>query len=269
MNKLGIIAAKGSLSNNLIDYAQNKFSIFIVAINGETSPELVKGIDHVWINIGEIGKAIKAMQAANVKELVFVGSLKKPDLLSLKVDSLGAKLIAKIAKDKFFGDNQILSSITNFLENQGFKVLGVHEILKNLVVKAGVYTTLQPNDSDKIDIELAIKIAKEIGKLDIGQGAIVQNGVVLGVEALEGTDNLIKRCANLKNSKNYGGVLVKCSKPNQELRMDLPTIGIETLKNMHLSGFKGIVIEAEKTIFLDQKEAIVFANKNHMYIQAL
>ena len=111
-----------------------------------------------------------------------------------------------------------------------------------------------------------MKVVRELGKLDIGQGAIVQNGSVLGVEAMEGTDNLIKRCSELKHTDHYGGVLVKLSKPGQELRTDLPTIGIETIKTMHIAGFKGIAIEAHRAIFLDREEAIAYANKHEMFI---
>ena len=115
MSKLGIIAAKGDLSKKLLEYAKEKFELFIVALHGETDPALLVGIDHIWISIGEIGKAVAAMQAAQVERLIFVGSLQKPDLFSLKVDLLGAKLLAKITKDKFFGDNKLLSSLTEFL----------------------------------------------------------------------------------------------------------------------------------------------------------
>lgn len=269
MNKIGIIAAKGNLSKKLIDHARNHFDLFIVAINGETDSALLEGIDHIWVNIGEIGMAMDAMRKANIVEVVFVGSLKKPDIFSLSVDKMGAKLLAKIVKDKFFGDNKLLSVLTDFLEDNGFKVIGVQEILKDLVVEVGEFTVLKPSEQDRLDIELGLKVVKELGMLDIGQGAIIENGVVLGVEAIEGTDNLIKRCGELKRTQAAGGVLIKLSKPNQELRMDLPTIGIETIKNMHISGFKGIVIEARKAIFLDKEEVIAFANKHEMFVSAL
>ena len=269
MSKLGIIAAKGDLSKKLLEYAKEKFELFIVALHGETDPVLLDGIDHIWISIGEIGKAVAAIRQAKVERLVFVGSLQKPDIFSLKVDLLGAKLLAKITKDKFFGDNKLLSSLTEFLAEQGFKVIGVDEILKDLVVEAANFTMLVPNEQNQLDIELAIKVVKTLGWLDIGQGAIVHNGIVLGVEAIEGTDNLIKRCGELKRADNYGGVLVKLSKPGQELRMDLPTIGINTIKNIHEAGFKGIVIEANKAIFLDREEAIGYANRHHMFIVSL
>lgn len=266
MKKLGIIAAKGDLSKNLIEFAQSKFDLFIVAIHNETDPNLINNIEHIWVNLGQIGKAVDAMKQKGVHNIVFVGSLKKPDIFSLKLDDLGRKLLAKIVKDKFFGDNKLLSSLTEFLEEQGFSILGVHEILKDLVVDKKIFTKLEPNDQDKIDIDLAMKVVTTLGKLDVGQGAIVQNGVVLGVEAIEGTNNLIERCGNIKFADNYGGVLVKLSKPGQELRMDLPTIGIETLKNLHKAGFKGIAIEAKRAIFLDQEESINYANKHNMFI---
>ncbi len=269
MTKLGIIATKGNLSKKLIDYAQSKLDIFMVAIEGKTDPEFVKGVDHVWVHLGEIGKAIDAMKQANVSQIVFSGPIQKPDIFNLKLDMMGTKLFAKMVKDKFFGDNKLLSVLTAFLEDHGFKVIGVHEILKDLVVKASNFTKLTPNKDDKADIDLGMKVVKELGKLDIGQGAITHGGVVLGVEAIEGTEELIKRCGELKHSDAYGGVLVKFSKPGQELRTDLPTIGIETVKSMHVAGFKGIVIEAERAIFLDRKECIKYADEHDMFIVAI
>jgi len=269
MSKLGIIAAKGDLSKNLIEYTKDKFELFIVAITGETDPALLTNINHVWISLGEIGKAMEAMKAFGLEQIVFVGSLNKPDIFSLKVDIMGAKLLARIAKNKFFGDNKLLSSVAEFLEEHDFKVIGVHEILTTLVVEASNFTILAPNDQDKQDIELAMEIVRTLGSLDVGQGAIVQNGIVLGVEAVEGTDKLIHRCGELKRAENYGGVLVKLSKPDQELRMDLPTIGIQTIKNMHQAGFKGIVIEAHRSIFLDKEEVIKYADEHQMFIASL
>ena len=267
MSKLGIIAAKGNLSKALIEQVHQPF--FVVAIEGEADPKLVAKTEHIWIKLGEVGKAVEAMKAANVKKIVFVGSLKKPDILSLKVDWLGTKLVAKIIKNKFFGDNNLLVMLVEFLENQGFKVVGAHEILKNLTVDVGIFTKLKPSSQDEIDIELAKSVALELGRLDIGQGAIAENGIILGVEAIEGTDALIKRCGELKRDKALGGTLLKMSKPNQELRMDLPTIGIQTIENLYKAGFKGLIIEAHKSIFLDQQMVIDYANKHKMFVGAL
>lgn len=266
MKKLGIIAAKGDLSKTLINFAKLKYDIFIVAIKNEADPSLVEQFNHIWISLGEIGKAVDAFNDNKIKDIVFVGSLKKPDIFNLKLDSLGKKLLAKIVKDKFFGDNELLSSLTKFLEELGLKVLGAHQLIKDLVVSEQLFTKTKPNDSDLNDIELAKKVVNELGKLDIGQAVIVQNGVVLGVEAIEGTDKLIQRCGEIKFSNDLSGVLLKFSKPNQELRMDLPTIGIQTIKNVHNAGFKGIVIEAGRTIFLDKQECITYANSQNMFI---
>lgn len=266
MSRLGIIAAKGNLSKALIEEAAQPF--FVVAIEGEADPDLIAKTEHVWIKLGEIGKAVNALKDAGVEKIVFVGSLKKPDILSLKVDWLGAKLVAQMIKNKFFGDNNLLSMLVNFLETQGFEVVGAHQVLKNLTVEAKIFTKLKPNTQDKIDIELAKNTATELGRFDIGQGAIVQNGIVLGVEAIEGTDALIKRCGELKRDKALAGVLLKISKPNQELRMDLPTIGIQTIKNLHAAGFKGLMIQAHKSIFLDQQKVIDYANEHKMFVGA-
>jgi UDP-2,3-diacylglucosamine hydrolase len=269
MKKLGIIAAKGDLSKTLINFAKLRYEIFIVGVKNEADPILLEEFNHIWISLGEIGKAVDAFNDNKIKDIVFVGSLKKPDIFNLKLDSLGKKLLARIVKDKFFGDNEILSSLTKFLEELGLKVYGAHELIKDLAVSEQLFTETKPNQADLNDIELAKKVVNELGKLDIGQAVIVQNGVVLGVEAIEGTDRLIKRCGEMKFSTDHSGVLLKFSKPNQELRMDLPTIGIQTIKNMHEAGFKGIVIEAERTIFLDKEECITCANLHNMFILSL
>lgn len=270
MSKLGIVAAGGNLVLELIDYvAATSQNAFVVAIENAADPNLFKRIDHIWIKIGEVGRAINAMKKAGVTKVVFAGTLKKPDLFSLKVDAMGAKLLAKIIKDKFLGDNKILTTVMNFIQNHGFEVVGVHEILQNLVVAEGVFSKVKPSKQDEIDIELGAEVIKQVGILDIGQAVIVQKGVVLGVEAIEGTDALIARCKDYKRTNDASGVLVKFSKPNQELKMDLPTIGLSTIKNVHNAGFKGIIIEANKTIFLNQKEVIEFADKNKMFIGAI
>ncbi len=266
MKNLVIIAGKGDLAKQLVEFTQDKYNCLIFAIQGETDQEYVKNFNHVWINLGEIGKAIELMKRFNAEFVVFAGSVHKPDLLSLKVDAAGAKLLAKIIKNKFFGDNNLLSNLTNFLEEYGFKVLGVHEILKSLVVEDAIFTKLTPDNQDKLDIELGIKAVQALGLLDIGQCVIVDNAVVLGVEAVEGTDQLINRCKQLKKSDTQSGVLVKFAKPGQELRIDLPTIGFSTIQNMRDAGFKGIVIEANKTIFLDKDKVIEFANQNNMFV---
>lgn len=269
MKKLGIIAAKGGLTRKLIEYCRGKHQFFVVAIKGEADLELIKNEEHIEISVGEIGKAIEAMKAAGVEKIVFVGSLTKPDLLSLKVDIIGAKLLAKITKNKLFGDNNILSTISKFLENYCFEVIGVHEILADLVVTAGIYTKLSPREDEINDIKIANKILDHMAKYDIGQGLVIENKVILAIEAVEGTDEMLKRCSSLKKVNGKAGILVKRAKLGQELRMDLPTIGITTLKNIHEAGLKGVAIQANKTIFLDREKVIEFANNNGLFIMAI
>lgn len=269
MNKLVIIAGKGNLSRKLIHASKGQYELLIIALYNETDPDLIKDLPHIWIKLGEVGKAIGAIKDFKAKKVLFVGSVDKPDILNLKVDTMGAKLLAKIAKDKIFGDNKILSSLTDFLTQQDLEVVGAHEILKDLVVSEGVFTLVKPNEQEMSDIKLAKRVTHSLGELDIGQATIIENGIILGVEAAEGTDNLIKRCAELKKIKSQGGLLVKFSKPNQETRIDLPTIGIETIRNIHAAKFKGIAIEAHKSIFLDKEEVISYANANNLFVIAI
>lgn len=272
MTKIAIIAAAGGLICKLVDHALlTNLDFVLIAINNVTSHDIINKVklankNIISIELGEIGKAIEFMQAEHVVEIVFAGHLSKPNIFSLKFDMLGAKLFARISKDKFFGDNKLLSSLNNFLEEFNFKIIGIEKIIPDLVVDERIFTKLLPSVEDYLDIELAKKVIQSLGSLDIGQAVIVENGIVLGVEAIEGTDELIKRCAKLKRSKEKSGVLLKFSKPGQDLRIDLPTIGINTLTNLNQAGFKGLVIEAKKSIFLDQQQVINFADNNHIYV---
>ncbi len=266
MKKLGIIAAKGDLTRKLIEYCQGRCPFFLVAIKGETDLELIKNTDHIEISIGEIGKAVEAMRANGVERIVFVGSLAKPDFLSLKVDMMGAKLLAQITKNKLFGDNNVLSTITKFLETHCFEVVGVNEILVDLVANSGIYTRLKPAEDEFNDIKIANNILDHLAEYDIGQGLVIENKVILAIEAIEGTDEMVKRCSSLKRVAEKAGILVKRAKLGQELRIDLPTIGLATIKQVFEAGLKGVAVQANKTIFLDREMVIEFADEHDLFI---
>ena len=270
MNKIAIIAGGGNLPVKLKEHLlNNKLDFVIFAIIGEADSVLLENVkDYLWINIGELGFILRELEKREIKQIVFAGKVNKPNLLNLKVDSLGAKFLARLVKAKFLGDDTILSSLTKFLEEKKFEVLGAQQIMQGLTTKAENFTVLAPDEQDNIDIELGIKLLNTIGELDIGQSVVIENAMILAVEAIEGTDEMLKRAAQLKRSLLSSGVMVKSAKINQELRMDLPTIGLNTIKNAYLAKLKGILIQAEKTIFLDQDEVINFADRHRMFVCA-
>jgi len=263
---LGIIAGSGNLPRQLINRVlKTGRSVFVVAIEGDTESATIENVPHIWINLGAIGTAIEALQQAGSRELVLVGKINRPALKSLKPDMMGAKLLAKLGMSLFGGDASIFKSIVAFLEEYGFTIIGSDEIMQDMVTPEGPLGQNIPDKQAIRDIELGVKVLRAIGDFDIGQGVIVQNGLVLGIEAAEGTDALILRCASLK-SESKGGVLVKARKPIQENRVDLPTIGDTTITLMHEAGFAGIALEAKHSLIVGRREVVRMADTLGLFL---
>lgn len=263
---LGIIAGGGYLPRQMIDKVlKSGRSVFVVAIVNETHPETLEDVPHVWIGLGQIGIAIDHLKKAGAEELVLVGKINRPSVKSLKPDAMGTKLIAKLGFSILGGDAAIFKTIVAFLEEQGFKIVGSDEIMQDMVAPEGPLGQLIPDRQAQKDIELGARIVKAIGTFDIGQGVIVKNGLVLGIEAAEGTDALIERCALIKG-EGRGGVLVKARKPIQEQRVDLPTIGEQTIELIHQAGFAGIAVEAKQSLIVNRREVIRLADALNLFV---
>lgn len=247
---VGIVAGKGDLPRRLIAACIKKKRPFLVlAVQGETDAALTQDVPHAWFPIGQLGKAVEACKQAGVTHVVMAGRIERPPLLGLMPDATGARLLARLGKALFAGDNRLLSTVVEFLEEEGLSVIGVEDVLDDVLMPEGPIGRNLPDKAAQEDIALGVKIAKEIGRLDIGQAVLIQQGYVLGVEAVEGTDALIERCTHLKMSPK-GGVLVKVCKPSQEARVDLPTIGVKTVENIAKAGFAGIAAEAGKSLII-------------------
>lgn len=265
--KLGILAGGGRLPELLVDACkQENRPYFILGFEGAVNPALLDGEPHKRIRLGAIGEALQTLKSENVGELVMAGRLKRPGLATLKPDGGGAKLLAKLGKSFFSGDNSLLSSIVNYLEEEGFTVVGADDVLSDLLAPPGLVGRIAPPKDTARDIEIGVKVAHTIGDLDIGQAVIIQQGYILGVEAAEGTDALIARCGELKRNVPYGGVLVKVKKPAQERRVDLPTIGVETVEAVARAGFSGIAVEAGGVLVIDRKGVALKADALGVFV---
>jgi DUF1009 family protein len=264
--KLGIIAGSGELPKEAIRKSLQKgLDIYVIAFDGITESPTVLNAPHSWVNIGSIGKALKILKDQNIKDLVMVGRVGRPSISSLKLDFSGLKLLRDLSKLNSGGDDKVFSTIISFIEKNGFNVLGVDDVLNELLVEKGVLTKTQPDPAAKRDIELGRKAALEVGKLDIGQAVIIQQGMILGVEAAEGTDKLIKRCKELHND-GAGGVLVKMKKPNQDKRVDLPSIGVNTITNAHFHKLRGVAVEAGSSLIINREEVIKKADELGVFL---
>ncbi len=197
-------------------------------------------------------------------ELVLAGGLRRPSLASLRPDWRAAKLFARIGY-RALGDDGLLSAIVGEFEREGFRVIGADQLLAAGLAPEGVLGTLHPDAQGLADIEHAHRLARALGALDVGQAVVVQQGLVLGVEAIEGTDELLRRCAGLRR-EGPGGVLVKVEKPGQERRADRPTIGPHTVTLAAAAGLRGIAVEAGVTIILDRDEVIAAAEQAGLFV---
>jgi DUF1009 family protein len=263
--RLGIVAGGGGLPLRLIERCRAAGrDVFVLAIEGAAEPETVRGVPHAWCRIGAAATGLALLRENYVSELVLAGGIRRPSLLSLRPDLRAAKLFARIGY-RALGDDGLLSAVVAELEHEGFRVIGPDELLETEIAHEGPLGAIQPNARSEADIEHGLRIAQALGALDVGQAVIVQQGLVLGVEAIEGTDELLRRCAALRR-EGPGGVLIKIEKPGQERRVDQPTIGLRTVELAAETGLAGIAVEADATIVLDRQEVIRAADRAGLFV---
>ena len=193
-----------------------------------------------------------------------IGTIRRPSFKELIPDMRTTAFFTKIGV-KALGDDGILRALIKEIEAEKMRVVGIHEVMNNILVRPGILGKVKPGKDDYVDIRRGVAAAFELGRLDIGQSVVVQQGLVLGVEAIEGTDELIKRCSAYKRKGN-GGVLVKLRKPQQDMRIDLPTIGTRTVENAKASGLNGLAVHAGNTLIVDEAEVIRAADKAGLFI---
>ncbi|MBQ8436120.1 MAG: UDP-2,3-diacylglucosamine diphosphatase LpxI [Alphaproteobacteria bacterium] len=264
--KLGIIAGGGSIPKMLVDHCQKtRREFFVLAIEGNANKDfLTDEIPHMWIRIGQAGSGFKKFAEEKVQDVVMIGTIHRPSFADLVPDWRTAAFFAKIGT-RALGDDGILRALVKEIEAEGMRVCGIHEVIPELLVKNGVLGKHKPDKQALADIKRGVEVAWELGRLDIGQSVVVQQGLVLGVEGIEGTDKLIIRCGGYKR-KGAGGVLVKLRKPQQDMRIDLPTFGVKTIENAYQAGLRGVALHTGNGLVVDEDEAIKLANKLNMFI---
>ena len=264
--KLGIVAGGGAMPARLIGACRERGrEFFVLALKDHADASLLPAdAPHAWIGLGQGGRALDLLREHGVHELVMVGPVRRPSLLSLMPDRRTAAFFARVGI-RALGDDGLLRAIVAELEAEGFRVVGVESILGGLLATAGVWGRHKPDQSAEADIVVGIAAAKSLGARDIGQAVVVQQGAVLAVEDAEGTDALIRRIDGLRRD-GAGPVLVKTAKPGQEKRVDLPTIGAVTVAAAAAGGFAGIAVEAVATLVADRDQAIAAADAAGMFL---
>lgn len=255
---LGIIAGLGQLPVSVAEAAVARGQgVYVLRLKGFVEPDLSK-YDGEIVAIAEIGKIFKAFHKAGCKQVCFAGIVKRPEFSALKPDLKGISLLPKVIAAASKGDDALLTLMAKTFEAEGFEIIGAEQAAGNLLAKVGHLAGPAPTEAQFEDIKKAAHVAAEIGRMDIGQGAIVNEGLVLCVEAQEGTDQMLQRCRSLPvevrgTAQNRSGVLVKRPKPGQDRRIDLPTIGLRTLEGAADAGLAGIGYEADGTLLIDEK----------------
>jgi DUF1009 family protein len=257
--KLGIIAGGGALPGLLVLACQaSGRPCYVLGLTGFADNAALPHPADSWIKMGEAGKAFAALREAGVGDVVMAGAVKRPKFSELKTDFGGAKMLARIAGRAALGDDSLLSAVVSEIEAEGFKVVGADSILFELLAPKGVLGRVAPDEKARADIQAGFAAAKALGKADVGQAVVVRAGAVAASEGPDGTDAMLGRVT--------GGILVKVKKPQQERRVDLPTIGPATIKNAISAGLSGVAVEAGHSFILERSRLIAMADEAGLFV---
>lgn len=264
-DNIGLIAGSGQFPILFAQAARDKgLKVFAAAYKKEAQPELahyVNGIE--WLHLGQVKRLIRFFNANQVKQTVIIGAIRKTRLFTdVKPDTKALKLIATLRSTH---DDGILRGFAGLLEKEGIRVHPSTYLLPDLLAPAGCWTHRKPNRAEEQDIELGWRLAKAIGRLDIGQCVVLGGGSVLAVEAIDGTDATLRRGGSFGKGQ---AVAVKVCKPNQDTRFDIPAVGASTIKTMVESGISVLALEAHKAVVFDRREMIDLADQFNIVIMA-
>ena len=266
-SRLGIIAGRGGLPARVAGAAEAAGrQVFLVAIEGELGRlSLPRGPDAV-VNLAQVGQVLDCLRRAGCGEICLAGPIARPDFQALRPDWRGLKLLPRVVQAARLGDDALLRTLIDFFEQEGFAVVGAHQVATDLLMPAGALGARAPTVAERADIDRGGAVVRALGTLDVGQAAVVVDGLVLAVEAAEGTDRMLARAAELKRPKAPGGVLVKAPKPGQDLRVDLPTIGPDTVAAARAAGLAGIAAAAGAAILMDRPETAAGADEAGLFL---
>lgn len=256
--RLGIVAGGGSLPLAVAKGAASAgHAPFILGLQGNADAQ-IEQFPHAYAQIGQVGRILQVLRREGCHDLVFVGSIRRPNLLKIKVDLGFFRHSPSLIRLMKGGDDTVLRGVAKFFETQGFEVHAAHVFAPGLLAPAGVFSRAVPDAQTMDDIAHGFRVVQALGALDIGQAAVVAHGYVLGVEAAEGTDALLRRCAELNRWGRGGrkGVLVKAPKPSQDRRLDLPTIGPRTVELVGEANLAGIAVIAQNVLIAEQEQLV-------------
>lgn len=265
IKKIGLIAGSGQMPLRIIESCRARgIEVYVVGLEPFANEMDFETIAHTMTRLGEAGKMIKALKAHNCVDIVMAGNIKRPSLKELIPDWEATKIIARLAM-KRLGDDGLFRAVIEEAERQGFRVRGIEEVVPEMMFHEGVFGRVKPSKEDMADIQRGIAVAKALGQADVGQAVVIQEGIVLAVEAAEGTDMMLSRAAGLKK-EGKAPVMVKIKKPGQDTRTDMPAMGIQTVEQLKKYGMGGIAVEAGGILVIEREEAIKLADEYGLFI---
>lgn len=271
MLKLGLIAGGGALPAEVADHCRRAGrDYYVIRLKGFAEPAMAEHPGEE-VGLGQLGKCFKVLRREGCKAICFAGTVSRPDFATLVPDMRGMAALPSVIAAARKGDDALLRAVVAEFEKEGFAVEGAHEVEGGLTLPVGALGRHAPAPEHIADIERALHVAREIGRLDVGQGAVVCDGLVLAVEAQEGTDAMLRRVAELPEAvrgspERRRGVLAKAPKPIQETRIDLPTIGLGTIQRAARAGLSGIAGETGRLLVVDRDEVIELADELGLFI---
>ena len=267
---LGLIVGESSLPKFLINKLLKKNVEFTIL--DLTKSNIYKKYKNSYsLKITELGKAITILKKNNCNNIIFIGKVKRPEISSLKFDRKALFYLPRLFSAFKKGDGNILKEIIKIFNENKIKVLNSMKFTPELIFKDSNINKIKINNSDKISIIKGVNIVKSLSKFDIGQSVVINNGYVLAIEGPEGTDETIRRSSHLSKKYNLKNksILIKFPKAKQDLRVDLPTIGLDTIKNCIKANIKGIAVKRSQNIILDKDKIINLTKKNNFFIISL
>lgn len=269
---LAMICGGGSLPLAVAGYVATRGrKVVLFPLRGAAEGTAVDRFPHHWVHVGQIGKFMRLARAAGCRDVVFIGAMVRPSIWQVHPDLKGLSILPRVLAAFRGGDNHLLSGMARLMEQEGFRLLGAHEVAPEILVPEGTLGSVQASERDRADCALGFDCLRTMGPFDVGQAVVVAGKHVLAVEAIEGTDQMLERIAELRANGRLraaagSGVLVKAPKRDQDRRFDLPSIGPQTVELVARAGLAGIAVVAGETIIAEPERMVEAAERAKIFV---
>jgi DUF1009 family protein len=243
----------------------------LFALHPFADAEAVARYPHYWWRFGQLGYLVRTARKEGCREVIFIGTVVRPAIREIRLDWMTLRMMPRIIRQFYGGDDHLISGIARIVEDQGFRLMGAHEVAPEILMPEGPFATKRPSARDEVDIAHGIAVLRATGSFDIGQAVVVASNHVLALEAAEGTDQMLERIVELKKNGRIRsgegvGVLIKAPKAHQDRRFDLPSIGPRTIEGVARAGLAGVAVLARETIVAEPERIVEIADRSGIFV---